>query len=375
MKISRIRTTPLSLPYKETYHAGYGVQDGATTLLFEIETDEGITGIGESMAWCSVEALARIIQDLSHLFIGEPPFDIERLFARARQQSWLSVTPRFANQTFAGLEMALWDIIGKAAGQPVHRLLGGAVQPQVRYFGFLQGETSVELAEDARQAVADGYEVIYFKIGRGEAIDLENVAAVREACGDHRLRLDANEAWDTLTAIRMIRQLAQYNPEFLEQPTPSHSIPALAQVKAAVDIPIAADQCVYTPEEVQQVCRLQAADLIVLGIHETGGLLGFKKAATIAEASGLNICAHGVHETGITTCATNQVMATLPNQDDGNQIMCQLLKEDIVASPDLTPIRGALEVVDGVGLGFELDRDAVGRAAELYRKQGQYEVA
>ena len=110
--------------------------------------------------------------------------------------------------------------------------------------------------------------------------------------------------------------------------------------------------------------------MIVLGIHETGGLGGMRKAAAVAEAAGLNICLHGVYESGITTCASNQVAATIPNLDDGNQIMVQLLAEDIVAAPSLATRDGRLPVLEGPGLGFELDRDAVVRAAERYRQRG-----
>ena len=183
------------------------------------------------------------------------------------------------------------------------------------------------------------------------------------------MRLDANEAWDPLAAIRMIRKLAAFDPEFIEQPTPSGSIEALAHVKQSVPIAIAADQTVHTPSDVFEVCRLRAADVIVLGLHETGGVLGMRKAAAVAESVGINICLHGVFESGITTCAANQVAATLPNLDDGNQIMCQLLVEDIVAGPRLVPEQGRVPVGDGPGLGFELDRDAVARAAERYRRR------
>ena len=115
------------------------------------------------------------------------------------------------------------------------------------------------------------------------------------------------------------------------------------------------------------ICRNRAADVIVLGLHETCGVVRFRKAAAVAEAAAVNICLHGVFETGITTCASNQVAATINNMDDGNQIMWQLLAEDIVKSPNLVPKDGALPIVDAPGLGFELDRDAVARAAKAYR--------
>ena len=103
--------------------------------------------------------------------------------------------------------MALWDLAGKAAGLPVHRLLGGAVHREVDYFAFPQGDTVEELAAASRRAADEGYGVVYIKIGRGERFDMEAAAAVRDAIGDRLLRLDANGAWDTATAIRMIRRL------------------------------------------------------------------------------------------------------------------------------------------------------------------------
>jgi muconate cycloisomerase len=370
MKIAEIRTTPLLVRLDKPYRWAQGVRDCFEVVLVEVVSDEGPTGIGESIGAPDAGVVAQAISAITSDLIGRSPFDVAALCQLAWQRGFVITgadgAVGYANQLMAGVEMALWDLVGKALGQPVHRLMGGAVRGAVGYFAFPQGETAEELAAEAREAVAEGFDVVYFKVGRGESVDLANVAAVREAIGDRRLRLDANEAWDTLTAVRMIRQLARFNPEFIEQPTPRHSIEALAQVRASGHVPIAADQSILTFADVYEVSRRGAADLIVLGLHETGGLLGLRKAAIVAEAAGLNLCVHGVFETGITTCASNQVAATIPNLDDGNQIMSQLLAEDTVLTPALRPNRGQLPVVDGPGLGFELDWDVVERAAGAY---------
>jgi len=375
MKISQIRTTPLALRFKEPYHWAGRCDLGATVVLVEVETDEGIVGIGESTATFPAEGVISFLRGVSPLFIGESPFDIERLFSRARYLGGFNYTPWFASLVLAGLEIALWDVIGKAAGRPIYQLLGGAYRQEVDYFGFLQGDTADELAQDAKEAVDAGFSVIYMKVGRGGETDLANVTAVREVIGDRRLRLDANEAWDPCTAINMINKLARFVPEFIEQPTTGQSIAALKQVKDAVGVPIAADQCVFTATDVYEVCRQRAADVIVLSPHETGGLLAFKKAAAVAETAGIPICLHGQSVTGITDCAQHQIGMALPNLTDGNQIMHQLIVEDILAAPDITPRDGKLGPIDGPGLGFKLDRDAVGRAAEFYRKDGYYHHA
>jgi L-alanine-DL-glutamate epimerase-like enolase superfamily enzyme len=376
MKITRIRTTSLLCKFKQPYHWAQGVNWAAPVILIEIETDEGVTGIGESVASPTIEPVLAIIQDAIPHFTGKSAFDGNRTIADYYRMGFnargIGSAPRYFSQAMAGIELALWDAIGKAAGQPLHRLLGGAVRDEIRYFGFVQGDKPKELADHARALVKQGFEVVYVKVGRGAALDLEIVRAVRSAIGSARLRLDANEVWDGMEARRMFEKLKPYDPEFIEQPVPGPAgAEILARLRAVTDIPIAADQSVYTPEDVYDICRSHAADVIVLGLHETCGVLRFRKAAAIAEAAGVRICLHGVFETGITTCAANQVAATINNMDDGNQIMWQLLKEDIVESPSLKPVKGALPISSKPGLGFELNRDAVGRAAEAYRKRGR----
>jgi muconate cycloisomerase len=371
VKITRLRTTPLVLPLRQPYVWAQGVHDAASVILVELESDTGLVGIGESVGTPTAAAIESMLHTVGRDLVGASPFDGSALLARAHQAHFDAAgatTPRFANRLFAGLEMALWDLAGKATGRPVHQLLGGALRAEVGYFAFLQGETAEALADDAAAAARSGARVIYVKIGRGDALDLRIVAAVREAIGRTRLRLDANEAWDPLTAIRMIRQLERYEPEFIEQPTPSGSIAALAHVKRSVGIPIAADQCVYTPGDVYEICRQQAADLIVLGLHEAGGIGGLRKAAAVAEAAGLNICLHGVFESGITTCASYQAALTLPNLDDGNQIMWQLLAHDLVDAPSLAPVAGRLTLPPAPGLGFSLDPARV-KAATMGRER------
>ncbi len=370
MKITGFQTTPLLLPQKQAYHWAKGVVLGTELVLVQIETDEGITGFGECIGSPSAAAVQALLREAAGRCLGADPFASAALMRDVYQALFSAQgtgsAPRFAAQVLAGLEMALWDAAGKAAGRAVHELLGGPVHDEIQYFGFAQGETAEELAAHARSLSEAGCEVIYAKIGRGEALDLAIAKELRAAIGERRLRLDTNEAWDPLTAARMLRKLAPFDIEFVEQPVSSDSLPALAQVSASSPIPISADQAVFGPGDVFDVCRQGAADVIVLGLHEAGGFTRFRKAAAIAEAAGVNICLHGLHESGITTCAANQAAATIPNLDDGNQYMNHLLAEDIIETPDLTLQNGKLPVLAGPGLGFEINWDAVARAAEAH---------
>ncbi|NLE23215.1 MAG: mandelate racemase/muconate lactonizing enzyme family protein [Actinobacteria bacterium] len=366
--ITGLRLTPLFLTFKEPYHWAGRVDHGSPVVLVEVETDAGIVGIGESVSSLAAEITTAALRVVEPLVLGQPIHDVARLVHEARHLGTFNHMPWFADFVLAGFEMALWDAIGKAAGQPVYRLLGGAVRDEVDYFGFVQGDTTEELVEDARDLAAAGFGVIYLKVGRGDEADVRNTAAVREVIGGRRLRVDPNCAWSVPDAIRMIRALEPCDIDWVEQPTTLLSVTALRQVREAVHVPIAADQAVLTANDVYDFVRQRACDAICLSPHEAGGLLAFKKAAAIAEAAGIPICLHGQSVSGITDAAQHHLGLSTPNLTDGNQIMHQLLVEDLVASPALDPVAGKLGPIEGSGLGVELDRDAVARAAEAYAK-------
>ena len=371
MKISQIKTTPLLVPYKKPYHWAQGITNGAGIILVEVYTDEGIVGVGECISTPSADAIQSYLKLTENICLGRNPFENTRLMSECYQIMFKAFgtcsAPRFSGQVLSGLEMALWDVMGKAANCSVSELLGGALQDEVAYFGFPQGETAAEIAVEAGQMAEAGHEVIYVKVGRGDELDLDIVRQTRAAIGpDKRLRMDPNEHWTPVRAARMIRKMTEFDIDMVEQPTHCESVSALAQVRSNSPVAIAADQLVFTPYDAYNVCREKAADIIVLGLHETGGIARFRKAAHIAEAAGIDICIHGLYETGITTVASHHAAVTLANLDDGNQMMNHLLKWDIIKQPDLTLENGRLARLTGPGLGLELDDDAVAMAREHY---------
>ncbi len=373
MNIRSIEAIPLYLKFKEPYYWAQGTNLGAKVVLVKIETKCGLTGYGESFGAPNCEVTVCTIEELRKDLVGRRVDRISEIVNHCHQALFASQGPgnhrRLSMQVSAGIEMALWDLLGKEKSVPVHHLLGGAVRDSIRYFGFAQGKTPEVLAADASRYYNDGYQTIYIKIGRGATTDIESVSAVRNAIGPEcRLRADANESWDILTARRMIKDLGPYNLEMIEQPINSSSHAALGQLRNSVTTPIAADQSVHTIQDIFELCMSHSADLIVLGLHECGGVLNFLKCAAVAEAGGLNVCIHGNFESGITTCAAHQVALTIPNLDDANQIMGSFLEKDIVKSPDLRPVNGKLSAISNPGLGFEIDADAIGEAEEEYQR-------
>ena len=370
VKISKVRVRPLVLPLKQPYHWSYGIRESFAVNLIEIEADDGTVGVGECTVAPDQTGTLSILKRLAGHLVGHSPYDVAPLIDRIFRQEYLghgANVMRAANQMFSGIDMAMWDLQGKLAGLPVHRLLGGAHRKAVGYFYFLQGETAEELARDAAAAHANGERVFYLKVGRGEKLDLEITAAVRAEIGNARLRLDANEGWGVHEAINMCRKLEKYDIEFIEQPTVSFSIPAMAQVRQAVGIPIVADQAAFTLYDVYEICRQQAADMICIGPREIGGIQPMMKVAAVAESAGLKICIHSSFTTGITTCAEHHIALAIPNLDDGNQIMWQLVQKDIVSSPDLAPVNGWIDAFQGPGLGFSLDESLIAEGEARYK--------
>jgi|TARA_B100001750_G_scaffold66090_1_gene52535 muconate cycloisomerase len=372
MKIKSINCYPLLINNKYPYYWSHGIINSTEIILIEIEAENGVKGYGESIATPSGEGVKAFIDSASSVLIGEDIFQNQRIIKKCYhslfQAHGTCSAPRFGAQILSGLEMALWDLCGKIVERPLHELLGGKYRDKIEYFGFIQGNSADELAIDAKKLSKNGHKVIYGKIGREESTDVQIVKKVREAVGkDIRLRFDPNEAWDLVTAKRMIEKLEDFSIEMIEQPCNHMNISVLKQIKDLNKVSIGVDQSVFNLNDLFQIALLNAADLVVLGLHETGGIGGLKKAAAVAESAGLNICIHGLHETGITTCAANQVAATIPNLDDGNQFMNHLIESDIINSPDLTLQNGGLPVLDGPGLGFEINFEAVQEAKEKYK--------
>jgi len=372
MRIKSINCYPLLINNKYPYYWSHGIINSTEIILIEIEAENGVKGYGESIATPSGEGVKAFIDSASSVLIGEDIFQNQRIIKKCYhslfQAHGTCSAPRFGAQILSGLEMALWDLCGKIVERPLHELLGGKYRDKIEYFGFIQGNSADELAIDAKKLSKNGHKVIYGKIGREESTDVQIVKKVREAVGkDIRLRFDPNEAWDLVTAKRMIEKLEDFSIEMIEQPCNHMNISVLKQIKDLNKVSIGVDQSVFNLNDLFQIALLNAADLVVLGLHETGGIGGLKKAAAVAESAGLNICIHGLHETGITTCAANQVAATIPNLDDGNQFMNHLIESDIINSPDLTLQNGGLPVLDGPGLGFEINFEAVQEAKEKYK--------
>ncbi len=370
MKVTAVRSTPMAIPLERPFHWASGRQRGANLVLWTVETDEGVEGHGESICEepAAIEAYGRIIADW---FVGRSPGDVEAILGELWREGRWRFTPHFTNQILGGIEGACWDAWGKAHDAPVASFLGERVADEIDLMAFPQGETAEEVAAHAAELMGSGARVVYCKVGRPDAGDEEIVAAVRDAVGpEPLLRVDANEAWGVEEAVERIGALEPYGLDWVEQPVAAEDVSGLAEVRRSVGPKIAADQAVFTLGELRHVLEKDAADVVVVGHHETGGILRLRQLAALAEEHGVVVNRHACVESAVSTLTAAQAAACIPNLTIGNQAMHQLLVESLVRTD--VPSVGALQVPDAPGLGIELDLDAVARARERYERDGAY---
>jgi L-alanine-DL-glutamate epimerase-like enolase superfamily enzyme len=370
VRITSIDATPLAIPLAQEFHWAGGAQRGANLVLFTVHTDEGIEGYGESISE-DPRAVAAHGELMARQLVGRSPGDMEAILRSIWTEGRWKMWPHFTQLVFAGIEVACWDAYARVLGVPTRALFGGAVQDELDYFAFLQGDDPDTLAAHARQLA--GHEVIYLKVGRGAERDDACIAAVREAIGPGKLlRIDPNEAWDAATAVDRIRRLELYDLDWVEQPTPAGDVNGLAHVRHSVNVKIAADQAVFTTSQLLHVLEKEAADVIVQGSHDAGGLLRFRQQAFLCEAFGLRVNRHAFMESEISFYANAQLAATIPNLTLGNQQMHQLLAERLTLGEPPAITAGKYRLNDAPGHGFELDHDAVARAHERWQRDGAY---
>src|SRR5579884_253317 len=315
MKIARIETIPVRIPInpRRAIRGGRGAHTVSPFLLVKIHTDEGITGLGEvscTPGWSGEDQVtaAHIIETcLAPVLIGQNPTEIERLTA--------ALGRAVANNPFtkSAIEMALWDIQGKALGVPVYRLLGGPVREYVTTKFSVSGLEPERAAEIAAWAVDQGFRAMKVKVGIEPEADVARVRAVRQAIGPHiRLGVDANGGWSPRVAIQTIRRLMEFGIYFAEQPVPALDVSWLADVRDHVEVPVMADESVYTLQDAMAVVRAGAADVLSVYVGKGGGIGPARKVAAVAEAAGLTCTVGSNLEMGIASAAMIHLAMATP---------------------------------------------------------------
>lgn len=363
MRITRIETTPLQIPVDRRVgkvQNAKGFRFTSQILLVVVHTDDELTGLGEVTAspdWSGETCLgakALIDTQLAPRLIGEDPRRIRGCMDR--------LAKTYANPfAKAGIEMALFDLLGKHLQTPVYQLLGGAVRDLEIPLRFpIMPVGPAESADVARRMVAEGFRTLKLKVGHDPLeYDMARLRQVREAVGQEiRLTVDANGGWSVNEAIRAAPQLEEYGVLFVEQPVHRLDLEGLARVRQQIRLPVMADESVFTVQDALRCLQLGAADIISIYPGKNGGLLNTLTIAAMAEAAGVH-CAIGSNlEWDIGSAAMAHACAAIPNsgvERYAADIIGPVFHTAHATTPGLQLSHGLITVPQTPGLGLKID--------------------
>jgi muconate cycloisomerase len=376
MKITKIETIPIRLPTRRVHQWASLTTPIGVYVIIKVHTDEGLTGLGEAPVlkdWGgdygkyfgeTPQTTAHIINDiLGPALQGQDPRRIETLHTS------MDAAVKGYPYAKAAIDMALYDLVGKAMNVPAYQLLGGLFRDRVgiaHSLGLMEIEKAVE---EALQAKAEGVKTIKLKGGVDRKRDVELVRQMRNALGpDVRICLDANQGYPTpKAAVQVIKAMEEYDLLYMEQPV--EGMDGMAEIARRVDTPIMADETAWTPQDIVEIAAKKAADLISIYTTKPGGMFKAKKVAAVAEAAGLKCNVNGSVETGVGNAANIHLAASTavvvfdcvvpvstPKESGGSGIAGRYYVDDIITE-GFAFKDGAVVVSSKPGLGIELDED------------------
>lgn len=374
MKIRHIRATPVNIPFKAPYRFSYGSISSLTKTVIELETDDGVVGLGE----CADGDRSADVGNLGERLIGLDVLDIAT--AEKRCVPGMSYTPwgnvLAARRAFGGIEMAMWDARGKGDGKPLYLLLGGAVRheiPLTEYFSFrLPGTTEpgekapIDVANYcARMIERHGSVVFEGKVGTVDFDEeIQMVREVRAAIGVRQLRLDANGAWTVPTAREALRRLEPFNIQWFEEPCETYE--ELTQLRAH-------SHCAFSSHviDLPSAVRLKCPDAIVTNINEHGGIRRACDFIRSCETFNVGFRFHS-GETGIASAAYLHLTAALEHVREASQTLFRWYADDVIDGGPFRLENGFVRVPDGPGLGVSLDPKSLRRCHERFLAEGAF---
>jgi L-alanine-DL-glutamate epimerase-like enolase superfamily enzyme len=371
LHITRIDTLPIRIMTARTMKSAKGATPWMDYILVKVHSNSGQVGIGEVECMPSYNRVGpeaprgveQIINEtLGPLLIEMNPFDIEminkKMNDRVQGHFWVK----------AGIDLAVWDLMGKCMNLPSYQLLGGRMYSQTPVEGVGYGIPMIEpekVAEIAKGAVERGFTQLELKVGDEDASkDIERLRLTREAIGPKpSLKMDFNNGYDALTAINIIREMEEYGIQWVEQPVDYWNLEGMVRIRQSIHTPLIADECVNTAYEMMVVAKMGAADAIHIKPTVKGGMTEAKRIQHVAEAAGMFIIPGCLAPTGVGMAAVHAFMASSRRLDRGvHGSPLDILVDDIVKAPipQHSPI---VTFADGPGFGFELDEEKV----EKYR--------
>ena len=354
MKITKLTFIPHRLKRRGRWQTASYTADYVDVFYIKIETDDGVTGIGAGSVVPNgrgdpfSEGVERVKAATCSIFVGRDPLQINPLMDA------LHLAVQGYKRHKAGVELALYDLMGKALNTSLSTFLGGGTRDFIPVLRMLSMGSAMEMAETAAMFVGQGYKHLKVKLGTGPGGDLERFKAVRSAVGsDVTLTVDFNGAYDAATAINVIKSLAPVGLAMVEQPVQGADLIGMAAVTQAVEPVVLADQGVESSREVFQVATTNGAKAISIKLLKFGGLRSSIAAARVCEAAGLICHVGGMATSSLIDAAQAHFIGATPSVVMPAEVgEFAALEGDLVEGLEI--VDGNLRVPTGPGLGINL---------------------
>jgi len=364
MKIKTVKCRMLTGTLDRPIHFGIGAFPAFTATLVEVTTDDGLVGIGECLARKSPHVTKAVVDEMFTPFlIGRDPRDAEGLWDEMFQQlrGWGHYRG-FVFEAISGIDTALWDIVAKAAGQPVYKVLGGAGRSRVPcYASSVYFADVPEMVAQATDQVRRGHTALKVKIGRsaqmgGRRMDVTSIRAIREAVGPSiDIMLDVNSAYDAATAIKVGRQLEASDIAWLEEPVPPDDLDGYQRVRTGQSIPVAAGESEFGVFGFRELIKRGAIDILQPDVGRVGGFTGARRVGALVHAHNLRYAPHTGFSAGVSHLAALHVAASVPNLMTYEYFFAPNPLRDLFVEPFPEPKGGMVDVPQKPGLGLVLD--------------------
>lgn len=369
--IRSVSVMPVSIPYRHMEMSSIVSRQGVTDIVIKIITESGDVGWGEACSGPDTESVVAAINSMIPFLIGNSQWAGERIKAEVWRHGLWHLREPTANFAWAGIDMALLDLCGKEAQQPVHRLLGCALRDVVDYFWYLSWSSDENMRSQCARGIDAGYRVFYLKVGLNFEDDVRRVALVREAIGPKaKLRLDANGAWSVTDARHHMRALRDFDIDFFEQPVLTDPPEAMKRIRDYQDVAIASNEGLWTESEALRRILGDTSDIYCFSPYWVGSLRGFQFLGTLVAKRGAAVCKHTHGEFAIAASAAHHVLVTLPRVVDGNQETSSMMEFDLARLPIASGPRW--ELPSEPGLGVAIDEEALEEGVARYKRDGQY---
>jgi D-galactarolactone cycloisomerase len=357
MKITAVEAICLAIPMKPLHPASSWTGSTRKQIVVRVRTDGGLTGVGEAFAYGAPLAVCNVIEEsLAPLLLGQDPLRIEHLVDVMHRGTMIYGRRGLAMFAISGVDIALWDLLGKAHGARVSELLGGARRPRLPvYASLMRYDSPPDVAAACQSFVRQGFSMLKL-----HQTDLESVRAAREAVGPAvELMLDVNCPWTPAEAVSMARALAPHRLFWLEEPVwPPEDYAGLAEVRGETDIPIALGENESTLYGFREIVERRAADILQPSITKVGGITEFRKIAALAQAANRPVAPHAFYF-GPGLAATLHMAATwggsTPVEFPTGEHETPFLARPIQARD------GHVDLPEGPGLGVEINEEAIRR--------------